>query len=136
MVLLYQRCLFNLHSIHLITASSLVNLMKLRGHAPLSIWRTNPDEKTSSPVEISLPVGYVIGLTHHSPWSILRTKPRKCFVYSADETILPNHNNFHMATRDSPCHHVGGMQTIFISIFQFHFQFVVLSHFSFQFLFL
>ncbi len=83
-------------------------------NAPLSILQTNPAEK------ISFPVGYVIGLSHHSPLSILQTKPRKCFFYSANETILPNHSNFHMATGDSPFHHAGGMQ-----IFQFHFQFLV-----------
>jgi len=90
MVLLHQKCPSNLNSIHLISKSSLVNVTKLRGHAPLSILRTNPAKK------ISFPVGYVIGLTHHSPFSILRMKPRKCFIYSADETILPSLSRFHM----------------------------------------
>ena len=99
MVLLHQRYLLILHSIHLISMSSLMNVKKLRGHAPLSILRMNLVEK------ISFPVGYVIGLSHHSPLSIWM-KPKRCWI-----TILLHHTDFHLVTGDSPFHHAGGMQT-------------------------
>jgi len=57
MVHLYQRYHLNLHSIHLIAMSSLMNVMKLGGMHLV--------------VKISFHVGDVIGLTHHSPLSIL-----------------------------------------------------------------
>lgn len=61
----------------------------------MSILWTNLAEKISSPaVEISFPVGYVIGLGHLSPLSIWQTKCEKRFVYYVDETILYNHSKF------------------------------------------
>lgn len=99
--------------------SSLVNVTKLRGHAPLSILRMNLVEK------ISFPASYVIGLTHHSPLSILQMKPWKCFVLSMKTSYLTS-VRFHMATRDSPFHHAVGMQTFHFH-FQFSFLFLILS---------
>ena len=103
-----------------------MNVTKLRGHAPLSILWMNLVEK------ISFPVGYVIGLTHHLPLSILQMKAEEVFCL-LDKTILPNLSSLHMVTRDSPFHHVGDMQTFFpFSIFSFFISsFLVLSFLAF-----
>ena len=67
---------------------------------------------------------------HTIPLCLLWTKPRRCLSV-LDETILPNHSDFHLVTGDSPLLMLGACKPFLFPFFNF---FLIFSFFVSSFL--